>query len=287
MYCVVTDEHSFSFYVHSQVETASFSKNKKINKTAGCWGHQFSEGSVQLTNNNTELCFYFKCSFKGKCIYLPMDVDDRAQETPRPTLPVHVEHSQDLQEANAPGKYQHLKADVVRACRHISKLCKWVFELQFLWESILGLQVFLFPLSWRSIRVAFVSPGSHWVELTSALFIDHFWTSWFKTSCHSCFIIFFLWDYMLCTFLKLWRYEMYHQIIWLKAPFMPLTFRLSHSGECSHVCGVVQSHQNPIRANENDFAWPPYTKLDQGEINLYYFHVREHENTNRSSDLDC
>lgn len=44
-----------------------------------------------------------------------MDVDDRAQEAPCSTLPVHVEHSQDLQEANPSGKSQRLKADIVRA----------------------------------------------------------------------------------------------------------------------------------------------------------------------------
>lgn len=181
--------------------SASFSKKNKNSRTS--WGHQFSKGSIQLTNNNTKPCFYFKHSFKGKCIYLPMDVDDRAQETPRPTLPVHVEHSQDLQEANPSGKYQRIKADTVRACRQLCKLCEWVFGLQqFLWESILGLQVFLFSLSWRNIRAALVSPGSHWAELTSALFIDHC-TSCFQTSCHIGFIIFFLRDYVLCTFLKL------------------------------------------------------------------------------------
>lgn len=33
-----------------------------------------------------------------------MDKDNRAQETPGPSLSVHVEHPQDLQEANPPGK---------------------------------------------------------------------------------------------------------------------------------------------------------------------------------------
>lgn len=40
--------------------------------------------------------------------YLSMDEDDGAEETPGPPLPVHVEHSEDLQEADPPGKYQRL-----------------------------------------------------------------------------------------------------------------------------------------------------------------------------------
>lgn len=65
---------------------------------------------------------YLKCTFQGKRVYLPMDVDNRAQETPGSTLPVHVEHSQDLQEANPSGKFQRLKADIVHACRHVWRL---------------------------------------------------------------------------------------------------------------------------------------------------------------------
>lgn len=202
-YYVVNDEHSFSFYVHSHVVTASFNKKKQNQNSRTSWGYQFSKGGIQLTNNSTKPCFHFKCSFKGKCVYLPMDVDYGAQETPRPTLPVHMEHSQDLQEANPSGKYQCLKADAVCACRQVCKLCEWVFGLQqFLWESILGLQVFLFPFSWRNIWAALVSPGSHWAELISDLYIDHC-TSCFQTSCHIGFILFILWDYVLCTFLKL------------------------------------------------------------------------------------
>lgn len=64
---------------------------------------------------------YLKSTFKGTRVYLPMDVDYRAQETPCSALPVHVEHSQDLQEANPSGKVQDLKADVVRACKHVWK----------------------------------------------------------------------------------------------------------------------------------------------------------------------
>lgn len=41
-----------------------------------------------------------KSAFKGKTVYLPMDEDNRSQETPGSSLPVHMEHSQDLQEAN-------------------------------------------------------------------------------------------------------------------------------------------------------------------------------------------
>lgn len=67
---------------------------------------------------------YLKCTFKGKRVYLPMNVDNRAQETPCSTLPVHMEHSQDLQEANPSGKFQRLKADIVQACSHVWKLCE-------------------------------------------------------------------------------------------------------------------------------------------------------------------
>lgn len=38
-----------------------------------------------------------------------MDKNNRAQETPGSSLPVHVEHSQNLQETNPPGKSQVLK----------------------------------------------------------------------------------------------------------------------------------------------------------------------------------
>lgn len=41
---------------------------------------------------------------KAVIVYLPMDEDNRAQETPGSSLPVYVEHTQDLQEANPPGK---------------------------------------------------------------------------------------------------------------------------------------------------------------------------------------
>lgn len=41
---------------------------------------------------------------RDKRLYLSVDEHNRAQETPGPSLPVHVEHSQDLQEANSPGK---------------------------------------------------------------------------------------------------------------------------------------------------------------------------------------
>lgn len=47
-----------------------------------------------------------KCTLKGKRVYLAMDVDNRAQKTPCSTLPVHMEHSQDLQEANPSGKFR-------------------------------------------------------------------------------------------------------------------------------------------------------------------------------------
>lgn len=65
-----------------------------------------------------------ECTFTGRRVYLPMDVDNRAQETPCSTLPVHMEHSQDLQEANPSGKLQRLEADTVRACRHVLKVCE-------------------------------------------------------------------------------------------------------------------------------------------------------------------
>lgn len=72
-----------------------------------------------------------------------MDVDNRAQETPCSTLPVHVQHSQDLQEANPSGKFQCLKADIVHACRHVWKLCQWVIGLQQLfWGSFNGCRCF-------------------------------------------------------------------------------------------------------------------------------------------------
>lgn len=38
--------------------------------------------------------------------YLAMDKNNRAQETPGSSLPVDMEHTQDLQEANPSGKQQ-------------------------------------------------------------------------------------------------------------------------------------------------------------------------------------
>lgn len=50
-----------------------------------------------------------KSAFKGKTVYLPMDEDNRAQETPGSSLPVHMEHSQDLQETNPSWEKKALK----------------------------------------------------------------------------------------------------------------------------------------------------------------------------------
>lgn len=198
--------------------SASFSKKTK---TAGQVEDINSLKGASSLLIITRSFFNPTCGFKRKRVYLPMDVDDRAQEAPCSTLPVHVEHSQDLQEANPSGKSQRLKADIVRAWRYVCRLCEWVFGLQqSLWESIFVLQVFLFPLSWRRIRAAFVSPGSHWPGMTSALFIDHF-----CTSCTIYALLFFLFLGPNTMYLSVerWRCEIYHKIIRLKAPLKPFS----------------------------------------------------------------
>lgn len=48
-------------------------------------------------------------AFKGVIVYLPMDEDNWAQETPRSSLSVNVEHTQDLQKANPPGQLKNRK----------------------------------------------------------------------------------------------------------------------------------------------------------------------------------
>lgn len=62
--------------------------------------------SLQLANNNQKgWCLWIINVFlKAAIVYLPMDEDNGAQETPGPSLPVHMEHSQDLQEANPSGR---------------------------------------------------------------------------------------------------------------------------------------------------------------------------------------
>lgn len=96
-------EYSFCCNMHSHLEILHRVVVKN-NTWQGSATNPLTE-SIQLTRNNQKpwRLRTWNAILKAVIVYLPMDEDNRAKETPRSSLPVHMEHSQDLQEANPSG----------------------------------------------------------------------------------------------------------------------------------------------------------------------------------------